>query len=201
MESNSKAGRIQCTAASAELLKDCPDFSVVRRGLIDVKGKGKICTYWVLPLDASIGDDTCGSYEEEEISTRGDAEGHEKLITRNVAYLENYLRKIIAFRASSIQFGIDPTPKSTEPVKKTKNTVIDEVVDIIALPSYNAQHSRQRKTFEKLEVPRNVKEQLIDYVSTIQTMYRDDNEFHNFKVFGVDFTVHPNLPLFNFAAC
>lgn len=48
MESNSKANRIHCSEFSANLLeKQDSSAKVVRRGNLDIKGKGKMVTYWV----------------------------------------------------------------------------------------------------------------------------------------------------------
>eukprot|EP00980_Cylindrotheca_fusiformis_P023348 scaffold10399_cov113-Cylindrotheca_fusiformis.AAC.8 len=48
MESNSKANRIHCSLASAEILaKQCPSLPVKSRGLIPIKGKGEMHTCWV----------------------------------------------------------------------------------------------------------------------------------------------------------
>jgi len=48
MESNSIEGRLHCTNASAQLLLvQAPDLPLVCRGKINVKGKGKMITYWV----------------------------------------------------------------------------------------------------------------------------------------------------------
>ena len=48
MESNSEAGRILCTHASAELLKtQAPGLALKVRGKIKVKGKGNMIAYWV----------------------------------------------------------------------------------------------------------------------------------------------------------
>jgi hypothetical protein len=48
MESNSKANRIHCSSAAAELLsKQAPELPLRSRGLIPIKGKGHIHTYWV----------------------------------------------------------------------------------------------------------------------------------------------------------
>eukprot|EP00980_Cylindrotheca_fusiformis_P023027 scaffold10066_cov100-Cylindrotheca_fusiformis.AAC.4 len=48
MESNSKANRIHCSLASAEILaKQCPSLPVKSRGLIAVKGKDEMYTCWV----------------------------------------------------------------------------------------------------------------------------------------------------------
>ncbi|NEO83759.1 MAG: response regulator [Spirulina sp. SIO3F2] len=45
MESQGKPGKIQVTQATYELLKD--KFELVERGEINVKGKGKMSTYWL----------------------------------------------------------------------------------------------------------------------------------------------------------
>eukprot|EP00980_Cylindrotheca_fusiformis_P008653 scaffold1844_cov124-Cylindrotheca_fusiformis.AAC.2 len=48
MESSSKANRIHCSSASAEILaKQCPSLPVKSRGLIPIKGKGEMQTCWV----------------------------------------------------------------------------------------------------------------------------------------------------------
>jgi hypothetical protein len=48
MESNSKSNRINCSRASADLLKvQCPDMPLRSRGKITIKGKGEMHTYWV----------------------------------------------------------------------------------------------------------------------------------------------------------
>jgi class 3 adenylate cyclase len=46
MESTGQAGKIQVTETVYELLKD--QFKLEKRGLVDVKGKGKILTYWLV---------------------------------------------------------------------------------------------------------------------------------------------------------
>ena len=49
MESTSKVGKIQCSDVAAALLGQQAGTDVVltKRGEIDVKGKGKMTTYWV----------------------------------------------------------------------------------------------------------------------------------------------------------
>ncbi len=46
MESNGESGKIQVTAATYERLKDM--FVFEERGMVEVKGKGKMLTYWLL---------------------------------------------------------------------------------------------------------------------------------------------------------
>jgi len=48
MESKSKANRIHCSNAAADLLKiQYPELSLEPRGLIKIKGKGAMQTFWV----------------------------------------------------------------------------------------------------------------------------------------------------------
>jgi hypothetical protein len=48
MESISLSGRVQCSEASARILKDqAPDFPLRKRGKVAVKGKGNMTTFWV----------------------------------------------------------------------------------------------------------------------------------------------------------
>jgi len=48
MESASEKNRIHCSKAAVNLLRQqCPDLALKCRGKIDIKGKGKMETYWV----------------------------------------------------------------------------------------------------------------------------------------------------------
>jgi hypothetical protein len=48
MESLALSGRVQCSEASARILKEqAPDFPLRKRGKVAVKGKGNMTTFWV----------------------------------------------------------------------------------------------------------------------------------------------------------
>lgn len=48
MESTSRPGKVQVSASTATLLARFPELFVVEpRGLVDIKGKGLLLTYWV----------------------------------------------------------------------------------------------------------------------------------------------------------
>lgn len=48
MESNSKVNRIHCSGDAAEFLKrQCPEMPLKCRGVIPIKGKGDMLTFWV----------------------------------------------------------------------------------------------------------------------------------------------------------
>lgn len=58
MESTSRPGKVQVSSSTAALLAQFPDLFVVEpRGLVDVKGKGLLLTYWVSSNAASKGQD------------------------------------------------------------------------------------------------------------------------------------------------
>jgi hypothetical protein len=48
MESNLKVNRIHCSSDAAEALKtQCPELPLKSRGMIPIKGKGAMHTFWV----------------------------------------------------------------------------------------------------------------------------------------------------------
>ena len=47
MESNGLPYRIHCSAATAKLLQTFGTFQVEERGELEVKGKGKMTTFWL----------------------------------------------------------------------------------------------------------------------------------------------------------
>ncbi|GIL49893.1 hypothetical protein Vafri_6202 [Volvox africanus] len=47
MESSSKPMMVQVGASTAELLRDCHEFRLEPRGAVDIKGKGRMFTYWL----------------------------------------------------------------------------------------------------------------------------------------------------------
>ena len=66
MESNSKANRIHCSKAAANLLHiQCPHMPLVSRGEISIKGKGAMHTYWV---NESSGTESAAERSELSVS-------------------------------------------------------------------------------------------------------------------------------------
>ena len=61
---------------------------------------------------------------------------------------------------------------------KTKRTPISEVLEIIALPKFDAKAAKNQEDPDKVEIPPVVIAQLHHYVSMIATMY-NQNPFHN----------------------
>lgn len=58
MESNSAMNRINCSQAAAEnLRKQCPDLPLRNRGLVTIKGKGRMECFWVNEESRGTGND------------------------------------------------------------------------------------------------------------------------------------------------
>eukprot|EP00193_Tetraselmis_chui_P010175 CAMPEP_0177787940 /NCGR_PEP_ID=MMETSP0491_2-20121128/21814_1 /TAXON_ID=63592 /ORGANISM="Tetraselmis chuii, Strain PLY429" /LENGTH=154 /DNA_ID=CAMNT_0019309431 /DNA_START=203 /DNA_END=667 /DNA_ORIENTATION=+ len=63
MESNSEINRVHCSAASASLIDKTADEEFYEhadlelRGDLLIKGKGRMTTYWVNPVDSPVGGD------------------------------------------------------------------------------------------------------------------------------------------------
>jgi hypothetical protein len=64
------------------------------------------------------------------------------------------------------------------PVSETGTTTLDEVVEVIELPRFNASCSRPLRV--QVELEWQLHDQLKEYVSLIASMY-NDNPFHNFE--------------------
>jgi hypothetical protein len=55
MESTGEPGKVQCSADTADLLTQGGQHTLVYRGLVDAKGKGKIKTFWLTQRAAGRG--------------------------------------------------------------------------------------------------------------------------------------------------
>ena len=65
MESHSKENRIHCSEAAAEVLRDqCPAIPLKTRGIIIVKGKGEMRTWWV---NEGTGNRRSSRYDEKSL--------------------------------------------------------------------------------------------------------------------------------------
>ena len=85
MESTGVPGMVQCSARTAELvLEQNPAIRLAKRGVIQVKGKGSMETWWILPdnqrednVDIGCSDESKGGifessvYESESGAHRG----------------------------------------------------------------------------------------------------------------------------------
>ena len=119
-------------------------------------------------------------------------ETQRRLVVWNVEMLSRLLRKIVAMREgkepekenimASMFTGIMNSMQAQDdeylelPAPRPGQTVLDEVQEIIALPTEAAAHKQEP---DLVELPSDVVDQLTKYVTAIADMYRD-NPFHSF---------------------
>ncbi|CAB9496705.1 Receptor-type guanylate cyclase gcy [Seminavis robusta] len=195
IEASGAPGRIHCSKETADLLKRAGKESWLeqRRNQIQAKGKGLMTTYWVnLKGEHGTGSVVSGSDDTEgelgatrtyRYGTRipGMSEKMYRLIDWNVEMLLQIMKQIVAQRAA--------TGSPADSTKKRRPTLfeefgsgltpLEEVVEIVALPEFDAKSGRKLDP-EKMEIPSDVVSQLHDFVSMIATMY-NNNPFHGFE--------------------
>ncbi|KAL3937663.1 MAG: hypothetical protein SGBAC_007279 [Bacillariaceae sp.] len=107
----------------------------------------------------------------------------DRLVNWNVDILFSILKSVAERRHAD---GIKPDPwdrvqamevELSVPVNENGKTALDEVVEIIELPRFNARADANSVT---VELNAEVQNQLREYVRTIATMY-NENPFHNFE--------------------
>jgi class 3 adenylate cyclase len=173
------------------------------------KGKGELQTYWLdLRGDRSKSQQSAGSSENDGLQaermlvddTLGDgtinvtaaspsklsAGKHQRLVEWNTDILLRLLREICARREASTdeshEFMLEGSRLRTleQGDIHKRETVLDEVEEIVNLPKFDGKAARSQRDPESLDLGADVFNQLRDYVATIAAMYRD-NPFHNFE--------------------
>lgn len=194
MESTGEANCIQVSQTTADLLITAKKehWLEPRAEKIDVKGKGLMQTYFADPqrgnaLSISM---HSGSVESAMVEL---AHRNERMVYWCTDIMAKLLRQIVARREASYRTGGkyttsgDSTIASMEQIsldssmhKKFKKTghVIEEVVEVIHLPEYDATIKEVPESEITLS-PETMK-QLREYVTAISGTYRE-NPFHNFE--------------------
>lgn len=198
MESTGMKGRIHISQSTAdELIKLKKGHWVQpRKDSVEVKGKGTMPTYWVVPRDGISSSDVIdgagntGTEKSEETIDLEDTVAldrklelkTERLIEWNTDILARLIRGIVARRK---------TRKEPEPDLKScsgsshasmcgKGLVIDEVQEIIDLPEFDP--SQATDSPESVILDPVVLSQLRAYVAAVASTYHGpENPFHNFE--------------------
>lgn len=199
MEHHSLPNRIQCSEATAELLRAAgrEHWLRPRQDKVAAKGLGELQTYWLVPRAGGPSIASSDRDEEEgfnavdeddyanpwgntklvfDLATPGNR--YQRLIDWNVELLGGLLKQIEAQRRD-LRMRLQENVPSME--LQGGSTALDEVTEIITLPQFNQQVAKKKTRPEDIELSVEVITQLRDYVTTIASMYRD-NAFHNFEV-------------------
>jgi class 3 adenylate cyclase len=194
-------GKIQLSQETTDLLIGAGKAHWVtqRKEKVYAKGKGEMQTYWLsfVASGGSSGPSHAASSEQDVNETRNDREGTfepksdkqeahmalektQRLVAWNSDVLLRLLKQIVARRKAS-----DLPLRGTAKLDESKYvqagiSVIDEVREIITLPTFDRSVRQDEQNLELIKLDENVVEQVYDYVSNIAALYRN-NPFHNFE--------------------
>jgi class 3 adenylate cyclase len=193
IEATGAKNKIHLSQETANLLieADKADWVKPRETMVTAKGKGKLQTYWLdfdsIPSQIRLSKPRSQPNLSQvlrsaalggEFGLSGQAatrDKMERLIDYNTQVLMQFLKKMTAMR------GVRSDRKSravsfTPPTRVSSGTVLDEVKEVIALPSHPAKYQTDP---DMVELSMEVKRQLRDFVATVASMYQD-NPFHSF---------------------
>jgi Adenylate and Guanylate cyclase catalytic domain len=136
-----------------------------------------------------------------------------RLVKWNADVLLRILKLVVARREALEQLNLDESGASNDfamggsqylnESSRKGATAIDEVIDIIQLPKFNAKAAKIQRDAKDIEIDPKAIQQLHDYITVIASMYRVDVPFHNVSVrffsgrvvpVGFQLTVYPALP-------
>jgi hypothetical protein len=105
----------------------------------------------------------------------------ERLVQWNTDILLCLLRRVTAHRqANGVASDANEVMKvSEEYIMKRGGIVFDELADTISLPNNASRVDKQDA--ESIHIDQTLADQLRHYVASIASMYRSENEFHNFE--------------------
>jgi class 3 adenylate cyclase len=187
MESTGLRDKIQVSRDTADLIIAAgkSNWLTSREDRVVAKGKGEMQTYWLVlatsKIASSEGDMSAGEAEEEQGNRLLNRQGivnyqakTARLVKWNVDVLANLLKQVHAQRDDANAALLEA---QSDVAQFGHQTVLDEVKEIIHLPTFSGRTEKKRGNAALEPV---VLDQLENYVSAVASMYRD-NPFHNFE--------------------
>jgi class 3 adenylate cyclase len=192
MESTGMKDKIQISQETADLLYASGKNHWVkpRADIVEAKGKGRMQTYWVDIVKRSDGrstvssDESRTSYDDTATYTAANVDESElmgddkvqrlmsdktnRLIDWNCDVLIRLLKQIVAARDAAGEKVEGAPPLLLE--GNVEQTCLEEVIEIITLPEFDAKVLRKQRDPEEIELGINVEQQVHDYVSNIAVM-------------------------------
>lgn len=200
MESTGATNEVHMSADTADLIAQAgkENWLLRREDLVSAKGKGMLQTYW-LDLTASKSRPEMNKFTStrqlltRQMSVASFGQGFEspakplplttkdsmeRLIDYNVQVLASLLKKIVAMDPSRLlNLGSDDIPRAESSSSANSGMVLDEVAEVIVLPSKPAKYAMDP---EQVELPDSVNDQLRRYVSWVASLYQQV-PFHSFE--------------------
>jgi len=186
MESTSTRGRIQISPTTADLLVAAGKMHWLskREDPVIAKGKGKMQTYW-LEIRANKNSISGSSHRDSSISNDDssfndllpDADIESENTSRLVNWIVEVMRKLlkeIALRreAKKLLGAENAQDEELKYIPSPGNTVLDEVQEVIHLPSFNAKLAKKEGSMAPAKLSEDVEAQLHAYVTNVAYMYR-----------------------------
>jgi hypothetical protein len=184
MEQTGEPNRIQISQATADLLVAAgkSHWITLREHLVGVKGKGKLQTYWVHSAFEGTRSSTSGDTDplsqchitNNNLVGNGDQvqrllmDKTNRLIDWNVDILTQLLKQVMSGRSSNAAVTKNYSTKYS--TTGYDGTPMQEVVEIVSLPSFDPRISTREKDVASVTLPVSVVKQLRDYVSNIAAM-------------------------------
>jgi hypothetical protein len=111
---------------------------------------------------------------------RGASETTCRLVDWNTQVLLNLLKPVVAHRVATKGSAFKPQDVSLTSLERGEGKALDEIREIIELPSINPAASMRHVDPESIRLEPEVECQLREFVAGISSMYRD-NPFHNYQ--------------------
>lgn len=178
MESTGVPNKIQASDSTAQLLIQAGKQAWVkaREELVVAKGKGSMKTFWIEPK--LMGSMAMSSSDTSERMYSQLDERTARLIDWNTDILARLIRHICAKRLVTKASRVARSGTGTIPSAK-KDTILEEVCEIIDLPDFNATYYLEHQDPDLVELDEEVSTQLHDFVVSIAALY-NCNPFHCF---------------------
>jgi len=193
MESSGKPGMIHVSETTAKLLVAAgkEDWISLRDDTPEMKGKGKMTSYWLRAKDKSTeGTSSDGSEGQPAhstslaLQTRGFTAGSEKvrrLVHWNVDILSKILKEIAASRAGSGKTLKSQSSMCGKNLLEKTGNMLEEVEDVLPLPQFDSKTNNSTVSPESITLPSEVVAQLTSFVGKIASFYHQENPFHNWE--------------------
>lgn len=183
MESTGIRGKVQISQTTAQLLRDAgkEHWLKPREDLVTAKGKGVMNTFWVNPSSKKGSSVNSASESSDRRSSEGVgsvdrafiAVPEKKINTRLVNWMCDLLmddaKKVILARRNA---KVKESSSSVSYIPPKGKTCMDEVLDVIQMPDFDAEGATCSSDTSKIEINEAVKQGLNDYVTIIASMYR-----------------------------
>jgi class 3 adenylate cyclase len=194
MESTGERTKIQVSQETADLLIAAgkSHWLKPRNEVVVAKGKGEMKTYWLDPTkkrrhtkshkDIRVTQEISlqnGDFVDKPMSP-SDApfdDKYSRLIDWNVDVLLHHLARVLSSRSRTPSRGSLVNHSSEVALLPS---AVNDVAEVVALPPFDAESSRFRRTRPDVSMLQQTRGDLHEYVKRIALMYRDV-PFHNFE--------------------